>query len=376
MMFVFFDMKNHKVTKMAFVFLSFFCLIGFSRAVVSNRMGISYGRLGNNLPTPARSIELLQTLNAGRVKLYDADHEVLNHLSGKPIDVAITVANDEISGIAANQHLADQWVYEHIIAHYPNTRIRYVLVGNEVLSTISTAQDLQIARDLVPAMRRIRNTIKAQGIKNIKVTTPLAMDMMETMFPPSNASFRTEIHDLMLPLLKYINGTKSYIFLDIYPYLAWSESQRDNQTAINLDYALLKSGINQTYTDPNSGFVYNDLLDQMLDSVVYAMAKLGYNDVLLAIAETGWPHAGDANEFGANKENAAEYNNNLIKKMSTVPAVGTPARPGEVIPTFIFSMFDENQKYGPATERHWGLLNPDGSPVYQVNITGQGAPSD
>ncbi|XP_071742506.1 probable glucan endo-1,3-beta-glucosidase A6 [Rutidosis leptorrhynchoides] len=368
-------MKNQKATKMPLVFLSLFCFIASSRAVFSNRVGISYGRLGNNLPTPARAVELLQTMNAGRVKLYDADHEVLNLLSGKPIDVAITVANDEISGIAANQHLADQWVYEHILAHYPNTRIRYVLVGNEVLSTISTTQDLQIARDLVPAMRRIKNTIKTQGIKNIKVTTPLAMDMMETMFPPSNGSFKPEIRDLMLPLLKYINGTKSYIFLDVYPYLVWSESQRDNHTAINLDFALLKTG-NQTYTDPNSGYVYNDLLDQMLDSVVYAMAKLGYSDVLIAIAETGWPHEGDSNEVGANRENAAEYNNNLIRKMSVVPAAGTPARPGEVIPTFIFSMFDENQKYGPATERHWGLLNPDGSPVYQVNITGKGVPSD
>ncbi|KAK9068710.1 hypothetical protein SSX86_012825 [Deinandra increscens subsp. villosa] len=358
-------MEKQKFTKMALLFLSFSSLIAISRGIVSNRIGINYGHLGNNLPSPARSIELLGNMSVGRVKLYDADHDILNLLSGKDIEVAITVANDEISGIAANQHLADQWVYEHVLAHYPSTRIRFLLVGHEVFSSISTPADLQIARDLVPAIRRIKSTIKAQGIRNIKIGTPLAMDMMETTFPPSNGSFKPEVREFMGPLLRYLNGTKSFFFVDVYPYITWFESQVWNQTAINLDFALLRSG-NESYTDPKTGLVYTNLLDQMLDSVVYAMAKLGYNDVMLAIGETGWPHEG---ESGANRENAAEYNNNLVRKMSAVPTIGTPARPGEVIPTFIFSMYDENQKYGPATERHWGLLNPDGSPVYEVNIT-------
>ncbi|KAD3337044.1 hypothetical protein E3N88_32564 [Mikania micrantha] len=351
---------------MALLFISFFCVIAISSSVVSNRIGINYGHLGNNLPSPAQSIELLQNMNMGRVKLYDADHEILNHLSGKDIEVAITVANDEISGIAANQHLADQWVYEHIVAHYPSTRIRFVLVGNQVFSSVNTPEDMQIALDLVPAIRRIQKTIKSQGIHNIKIGTPLAMDMMETTFPPSNGSFKPAISDLITPLLKYINGTKSFFFVEVYPYITWFDSQVRNHTAINLDYALLRSR-NVTYTDPRTGLVYTNLLDQMIDSVVYAMAKLGYNDVMVAIAETGWPHKG---ELGANRANAAEYNNNVIRKMTTVPSVGTPARPGVVIPTFIYSMYDENQKYGPNTERRWGLLNPDGGPVYVVvNVT-------
>ncbi|KAJ0510844.1 putative glucan endo-1,3-beta-D-glucosidase [Helianthus annuus] len=358
-------MVNQTCTKMALL-LSFFCVIAISRAVVSNRIGINYGQLGNNLPSPARSIELLKNMNIGRVKLYDADHEILNLLSGTDIDVAITVANDEISGIAASQHLADQWVYEHVIAHYPSTRIRFVLVGNEVFSSISTPEDMQIARVLVRAMRRIKNTIKALGIRNIKIGTPLAMDIMETTtFPPSNGTFKQELQKLMVPLLKYINGTKSFFFINVYPYIEWFESQVWNQTAINLGSALFRSD-DESYTDPQSGLEYTNLLDQMLDSVVYAMAKLGYNDVMLAISETGWPHEG---ESGANRYNAAEYINNLVRKMTAVPSIGTPARPGVVIPTFIFSMYDENQKFGPSTERQWGLFNPDGSPVYEVNIT-------
>ncbi|KAI7744415.1 LOW QUALITY PROTEIN: hypothetical protein M8C21_017197, partial [Ambrosia artemisiifolia] len=123
---------NKKFPQMALAFISFLSLIAFTGATELNTIGINYGRLGNNLPSPARSIEILQDMNVGRVKLYDADHEILNLLSGKKIEVAITVTNDEISGIAANQRLADQWVYEHIIAHYPTTKIRFVLVGDDL----------------------------------------------------------------------------------------------------------------------------------------------------------------------------------------------------------------------------------------------------
>lgn len=75
--------------------------------------------------------------------------------------------------------------------------------------------------------------------------------------------------------------------------------------------------------------------------------------------------------LGANLLNAATYNRNLVKRITAKPTVGTPARPKVVIPTFIFSLFDENQKPGSGTERHWGLLSSDGSPNYQIDLTGK-----
>ncbi|MCD9638854.1 hypothetical protein HAX54_023014 [Datura stramonium] len=44
------------------------------------------------------------------------------------------VPNDEIPIVAANQSAADQWVRDNVLSYYPNTMIRYILVGNEVLS--------------------------------------------------------------------------------------------------------------------------------------------------------------------------------------------------------------------------------------------------
>ncbi|GFQ02768.1 probable monogalactosyldiacylglycerol synthase chloroplastic [Phtheirospermum japonicum] len=49
--------------------------------------------------------------------------------------------------------------------------------------------------------------------------------------------------------------------------------------------------------DPASGLVNNNLLDQMVDSVVFAMRRLEFEEVRVPIAETGWPHAGDIDQL-------------------------------------------------------------------------------
>nr|DAD35263.1 TPA_asm: hypothetical protein HUJ06_005902 [Nelumbo nucifera] len=107
----------------------------------------------------------------------------------------------------------------------------------------------------------------------------------------------------------------------------------------------------------------------MLDSVIFAMTKLGFPNVRLVIAEIGWPNAGDVDQIGANIFNAATYNRNLIRRMTSKLATGAPARPSVVIPTFIFALYNENQKGGPGTERHWGLLSPNETSVYEVDLT-------
>lgn len=306
-------------------------------------------------------------MKAGRVKLYDTNPEILKVLSGTKIHVSIMLPNDLISKISYNQTLADEWVENNVVPFYPDTMIRFLLVGNEVLSYNSSNQDRQTWINLVPAMRRIKYSLKARNIRNIKVGTPLAMDMFQMTYPPSSAMFRPDISDtVMRPLLEFLNRTNSFFFIDSYPYFSWAANRND----ISLDYALFE-GRNFRYTDPGSNLTYTNLLDQMLDSAIFAMEKLGYPNIRLSIAETGWPNSGNIDEPGASAYNAAIYNRNLVDKMTAKPPIGTPARPGVVIPTFIFALYDENQKIGPETERHWGLLHPDGQPIYEFELTGK-----
>lgn len=355
---------------MGFISLLFLALLlpSFTTgAGFSAKVGVNYGQLGNNLPSPSRSVELIKSLKAGRVKIYDASPEILKALKGTDIQVSVMVPNESIFNVSSNQTFSDQWVRTNVLPFYPETKIRYILVGNEILSS-----DKSRWPHLVPAMRKIKYSLKTHEIHRVKVGTPLAMDALETSFPPSNGTFRSDISaSVMKPMLQFIKQTKSFFFVDVYPYFAWSS----DPVNINLDYALLKGG-NLTYADPGSGLTYTNLLDQMLDSVHFAMAKLGYPNIRIWVAETGWPNGCDFDQIGGNIYNAATYNRNAVKKFTTKPPIGTPARPGTVIPAFIFALYNENQKPGPATERHFGLLHPNGSGVYEMDLSGKTSESD
>lgn len=353
-----------RVFHMGLLPLLIFSLVAFSNAGISTKLGVNYGQLGNNLPSPARSVLLIQSLKAARVKIYDANPKILTALSKTNLQVSIMVPNELIPNISSSQYAADEWVQSNLLPFYPSTRIRFLLVGNEILSDYSNKQ---LWYGLVPAMKRIKQSLKTHKIRNIKVGTPLAMDALQTTFPPSNSTFRADIsYQVVKPLLEFLSKTKSFYFVDVYTYFAWAA----NPDKIDLDYALLKR-TKLTYTDPCSGLTYTNLLDQLLDSVYTAMSRLGYADVRIVIAETGWPSAGDIDQIGANIYNAATYNRNLARKMATKPPVGTPARPGRAIPTFVFSLFNENQKPGPGTERNWGLFYPNGTRVYEADLMGR-----
>ncbi|XP_056690956.1 probable glucan endo-1,3-beta-glucosidase A6 [Spinacia oleracea] len=340
--------------------LIFLTIISVSSAQAIDRIGINYGKLGNNLPSPYHSIELIKSMKATMVKLYDADPEALKLLAGTDLRVSIMVRNEDIVELATNETLASQWVQDNVFAYYPSTMIRSIMVGNEVYSNHNAEQ----WDNLVLAMQHIKNTLHTHDIHDIKVGTPLAMDILGSTFPPSNGTFRVDTLTTIVPLLQFLNKTGSYFFLDVYPYFPWSS----NINTIDLNFTLFRGNI--TYVDPGSNLTYTNLLDQMLDSVYFSMSKLGFSNIPIFIAETGWPNQGDLDQPGANDYNAAIYNRNLIKKIVADPPFGTPARPGTIIPTFLFSLYNENLKYGPRTERYWGLLKPDGTPVYPIDLTG------
>ncbi|RRT55929.1 hypothetical protein B296_00023206 [Ensete ventricosum] len=330
------------------------------------RLGVNYGTLGNDLPSAARSVDLLHSLGAGAVKIYDANPAILRALAGTRLRVSIMVPNEVIPSLGVNACAADAWVATNLVPFYPAVRVRYLLVGNEILSYTSLANSTWPF--LVPAMVNIHRALSARSIRDVKVGTTLAMDALTISFPPSAGAFRSDIAEpVMRPLLRFLHNTRSYYFVDAYPYFAWAS----NPSSILLDYALFTSNASFNYFDPGSKLTYTNLFDQMLDAVAAAMCRLGSGDVRIAVAETGWPNAGDLDQIGANVHNAAIYNRNLARRLAVRPAVGTPARPGAVTPVFVFSLYNENQKPGPGTERHWGLLYPNGSKVYEVDLSGR-----
>lgn len=105
------------------------------------------------------------------------------------------------------------------------------------------------------------------------------------------------------------------------------------------------------------------MFDAMLDSVYSALEKVGVPTIEIVVSESGW--AADQNGDVATVPNAQAYNNGLIEHVAG--AVGTPKRPSTSIEAYVFALFNENLK-PEGSEQHFGLYNPDMTPVYSVNF--------
>ncbi|CAJ1971437.1 unnamed protein product [Sphenostylis stenocarpa] len=355
-----FSQNQSMMAPLAFSF--FFLLISFfSFTSEAGSVGINYGRIANDLPTPAKVVELLKSQGLNRVKLYDTDSTVLTAFANSGIKVVVALPNELLSNAAADQSFTDAWVKANISNYYPATQIEAIAVGNEVFVDPNNT-----TKFLVPAMKNVHASLSKYNLDtNIKISSPIALSALQTSFPVSSGSFKTElVEPVIKPMLDLLRQTGSYLMVNAYPFFAYTA----NADKISLDYALFKD--NPGVVDSGNGLKYTNLLDAQIDAVYAAMTALQYNDVKITVSETGWPSAGDSNEVGASPENAASYNGNLVRRV--LGQSGTPLKPNDSLDVFLFALFNENQKTGPTSERNYGLFYPSEKKVYDIPLTADG----
>ena len=317
-------------------------------------IGVNYGTVADNLPPPAQVAKFLsQSTIINRVRLFDANPEILHAFADTGIEVTITVPNDQIPNIT-NLSFAQQWVNTNVQPFIPATNLIRILVGNEVLST---ANKLLIS-NLVPAMQTLHIALVEASLDNrIKVSTPHSLGILSNSSPPSSGKFRQgyDTH-VIKPMLSFLKDSNAPFMVNPYPFFGFS--------ADTIDYALFVP--NSGMFDDNTKLRYTNMLDAQLDAVYSAMKVLGFEDIEIVVAETGWPTAGDPAQIGVDPMSASEYNGNLIRHVTS--GVGTPLMPNRTFDTYIFALFDENLKPGPIYERNFGLFCPNMTPVYDIHI--------
>ncbi|GAB2269063.1 hypothetical protein Dimus_003993 [Dionaea muscipula] len=341
----------------AFIALSFSLLILLPVSALSGTIGINYGRIADNLPSPAQVVELLKSQGITHVKIYDTDTTVLSAFSNSGISVTVAMPNELLSSAASDQSYTDSWVQSNILSFYPSTKVEAIAVGNEVFTNQSNI------KYLVPAMANVDASLKAHNLDDdIRVSSPIPLDVLQSSYPPSNGSFKSDlITSAMKPMLDFLRETSSYLMVNAYPFFAYSA----NSDQISLPYALFQD--NPGVVDPGNGLRYSSLFDAQIDAVNAAMNAIGYADVPIVVTETGWPSKGDQNEVGANGPNAAAYNGNMVRRVLT--GRGSPLRPNEPLKVFLFALFNEDLKPGPTSERNYGLFYPDEEKVYEIPLT-------
>ncbi|EYU33213.1 hypothetical protein ABFS82_06G145900 [Erythranthe guttata] len=317
-------------------------------------IGVNYGTMGDNLPPPAQVAQFLKDKTTiDRIKIFDANPDILRAFSGTGILVAVTVPNGEIPSLTDPGN-ARRWVAANIQPFHPQTKINYILVGNEILHW----GPQNLVDNLVSAMRSLHTALSLSGITDIIVTTAHSLGILESSEPPSLAKFRPGWDKgVLAPVLQFHRETKSPFMVNPYPYFGYSPE--------HANFSVF--GSNKGLFDRYTKRTYGNMFDMLMDAVYISMKKLGYGDVEIAIGETGWSSLGESFERPrCSVENAAAYNGGLVRKYNS--GRGTPLMPRKRLETYIFGLFNENLKSGPLSEKNFGLFRPDFTPAYDAGI--------
>lgn len=210
----------------------------------------------------------------------------------------------------------------------------------------------------MPALENIQSSLVKAGLSNqIKVTIPLNANVYQssTSFP-SGGDFRSDIHDLMVSIVKFLSDNGGIFTVNIYPFISLYSDPN-----FPLEFAFFDSTSNPI---DDGGTQYTSVFDANHDTLVHALQKNGYPNIPIIVGEIGWPTDGDMN---ANAINARKFNEGIVNRI--ISGKGTPLRPGPIT-AYLFSLIDEDEKsIQPGNfERHWGIYTYDGKPKYQLGI--------
>lgn len=308
-------------------------------------IGVNYGLNGDNLPPPKDVIMLYQRCGIEFIRLFEPNSEVLEALQGSNLLVSLGVRNEDLQSLALSQTAANQWVNIYIVPYMNNVSFGWITAGNEVITGPN-------AQYVYAAMNNIYNALHAVGLVSTRVTTVVSTAILAKSFPPSAGEFSPETFPAINDVVGFLSHTGSPLMINVYPYFAYA-SEPDH---ISLEYATFTA--KEPIMDGN--LMYYNLFDAMVDAILAALEKINGANVSIAIAETGWPSAGRPPYTSV--EIAQTYNANLY---SHVIKEGTPRRPGNLMDTFVFEMFNENKK-PLGEEQNFGLFNPNMQPVYRI----------
>ncbi|PIN18767.1 Glucan endo-1,3-beta-D-glucosidase [Handroanthus impetiginosus] len=327
-------------------------------------VGIIIGTDVSNLPSPTDIVAILRARQITHVRLFDADPHMLNALSNTGIEVMVSVTNEEVLGIGELPSRAAAWINKNVAAYVPSTNITAIAVGSEVLTSIPHAAPI-----LPSAMSNLYKALVASNLNyQVKVSTPHSMDIISRPFPPSTATFNSSWNSTIIQILQFLRNTKSFYMLNAYPYYEYVKSNG----IFPLEYALFRPlPLVKQIVDPNTLFHYSSMFDALVDAAYNSISALNFSGIPIVVTETGWPWFGGANEPDAAVENAETYNNNLIRRVSNDS--GPPSQPTIPINTYIYELFNEDKRPGPVSERNWGVVFPNGTSVYDLNLSNSGS---
>ncbi|KAJ7527729.1 hypothetical protein O6H91_16G068000 [Diphasiastrum complanatum] len=328
-----------------------------------NGLGVNWGTISSHPLPPSVVVNLLQANKISKVKLFDADSNVVGALAGTGIEVMVAIPNEMLEMISSSMDAANNWVHDNVTHHTftGGVNIRYVAVGNEpfLRSYNGTFNNVTL-----PALLNIQKALSIANLTGqVKATVPLNADVLSNgnSTLPSGGIFRPDIHTLMLKLASFLHKNGAPFSVNIYPFLSLQQNVNFPE-----DFAFFEGTQHALIDGPRT---YTNVFDASYDMLVTALEGIGYPNMPIIVGEVGWPTDGDMN---ANLDNARRFNQELVNH--ALSGKGTPLRPGKPIELYLFGLIDEDKKsIAPGNfERHWGIYSYDGRGKYALDLSGKG----
>lgn len=327
-------------------------------AASTEAIGVNWGtQMSHPLP-PKMIVQMLKDNGIKKVKMFDAESSVMSALANTGIEVMVAIPNDQLEHMGTYSN-AKAWVHENVTG-YKDVNIKYVAVGNEPFLKSYNGTFLETT---FPALKNIQKALDEMGYNQIKATVPMNADIYsspEDNPVPSAGDFRSDIHDLMVNIARFLNSHGSPFVINIYPFLSLYENP-----SFPVDFAFFGGG-GRSIND--KGTQYTNVFDANFDTLVWALKKAGISNMKIIVGEIGWPTDGSKH---ANVADAKRFYDGSLKKLGS--NAGTPLRPGPM-DVYLFALIDEDMKsiLPGYFERHWGIFTYDGKPKFPMDLLGKG----
>lgn len=329
----------------------------------SSSIGVNWGTMASHQLPPKNVVKMLKENGFTKLKLFEADQNILDALIGSDIEVMIGIPNRLLKEVAQDPAVAGSWVEENVTAYsyHGGVNIKYIAVGNEPFLQTYNGTYVEFT---LPALINIQRALEEADLKTVKVTVPFNADIYfspESNLVPSAGDFRPELRDATVEIINFLYSHDSPFTVNIYPFLSLY-----GNAYFPLDFAFF-DGTNKPLRDGD--LVYTNVFDANLDTLICAMERYSFLGMKIIVGEVGWPTDGDKN---ANVKSAKGFNQGMVKH--AISGNGTPARKGVIMDVYLFSLVDEDAKsIAPGTfERHWGIFEFDGRPKYELDLSGKG----
>ncbi|KAM7513107.1 hypothetical protein LguiB_011982 [Lonicera macranthoides] len=327
-----------------------------SSVVTVDGLACNWGTRATHPLPPDIVVKLMKDNGFNKVKLFEAESWALEALGNSDIQVMLGIPNDFLAPLSSSVRVAEDWVSQNVSSYISKhgVDIRYIAVGNEPF--LKTYKDSYLQTTL-PALKNIQAALIRAGLgRQVKVTVPLNADVYETdAGVPSGGDFRSDIHTLMISIVKFLSENDAPLTVNIYPFLSLYADPH-----FPVDYAFFSGTSTPVVDGPIS---YTNVFDANFDTLIWALEKNGFPSLPIIIGEVGWPSDGDPN---ANIEYARKFNQGLLNRI--IQGQGTPKRrtPPDI---YLFGLVDEDAKsIDPGNfERHWGIFYFDGTIKYQLS---------